>query len=282
MPWAKLDDRMPWSRKIQPLSDRAFRLYITGIAFCAAELTDGFISDANVALLPLKRGRTDAARELVANKLWEEVEGGYMVHDFLDYNRSAARMKQERKATAARQARFKGKSNGVSNGDGDAVTDGVTEPGDPPIEEGGNGVSNAAPSRPVPSRPSSSNEDEPSLRSVNPQPARDDVEQACQLLADLIERNGSKRPTITKGWRDAARLMIDTDKIAFESVMGAITWSQDHHFWRSNILSMPTLRKQYNRLRLQAESEVRPTESTTDRKVQAAMALRDRLRAEGR
>lgn len=117
---------------------------------------------------------------------------------------------------------------------------------------------------------------------VAPASSRDDVEQVCQLLADLIERNGSKRPTVTKGWRDAARLMIDTDKIAFESVMGAIRWSQDHHFWRANILSMPTLRKQYNRLRLQAEAEARPVQSTTDRKVQQTMDLVAKLRAEGR
>lgn len=117
---------------------------------------------------------------------------------------------------------------------------------------------------------------------VAPAPSRDDVEKCCQLLADLIEQNGSRRPTVTQGWRDAARLMIDRDKIAFESVMGAITWSQGHDFWRINILSMPTLRKQYDRLRLQAESEAKPRQSTTDRKVQQTMDLAARLRAEGR
>lgn len=276
MAWAKLDDRMPWSRKIQPLSDKAFRLYVTGIAWCAAELTDGFISDADVALLPLKRDRTAAARELVANKLWTRVDGGYQVHDFLEYNRSAARVKQDRKATAARQERHRAKSNGVTNASDERVTDAVT---DDDYDES-NGVTNASPSRPVPS--SSSKEDEPSLRSVNPAAVRDDVEQACAYLADRIEQNGSKRPTVNKDWRTAARLMIDKDGVAFESLMGAITWSQDHDFWRSNILSMPTLRKQYDRMRLQAEAAAKPQQSTTDRKVQQTMDLAARLRAEGR
>lgn len=82
---------------------------------------------------------------------------------------------------------------------------------------------------------------------------RDDVEHLCESLADKIEQNGSRRPTITKAWRDAARLMIDKDGIPFDMVQGAIDWSQNHEFWRSNILSMPKLREKYDQLRLQAE-----------------------------
>jgi hypothetical protein len=40
-------------------------------------------------------------------------------------------------------------------------------------------------------------------------------------------------------------------------VSKAIDWCQDHEFWRINIMSMPTLRKQYDRLRLQAQAEQR-------------------------
>jgi hypothetical protein len=115
-----------------------------------------------------------------------------------------------------------------------------------------------------------------------PATSREDVEQVCQYLADRIEENGSRRPTITKGWRDAARLMIDRDGIHPDSLMGAIKWSQDHDFWRSNILSMPKLRKQYDRMRLQAEAQAQPQQSTTDRKVQQTMDLAARLRAQGR
>lgn len=82
---------------------------------------------------------------------------------------------------------------------------------------------------------------------------RDDVERLCEFLADKIEQNGSRRPTITKAWRDAARLMLDKDAIPFDMVKGAIQWSQNHEFWRSNILSMPKLREKYDQLRLQAE-----------------------------
>lgn len=277
MAWARLDDRMPWSRKIQPLSDRAFRLYVTGIAFCAAELTDGFISDANLALLPLKRGRNDAARELEDCKLWTRTDGGWMVHDFLEYNRSAAQVKQERKNVAARQQRFRDRRNGVTNGVADAVTDDQEQPNEAPR----NGVSNASPSRPVPSRPTSSNEEASSLRSDGVAD-RPEVEQLCTELADLIEANGSRRPAITKKWQDAARLMIDKDGRTYDSIMGAIHWSQNDPFWRSNILSMPKLREKYDTMRLQAERNNQPREATTDRKVREGMELAQRLRAQGR
>jgi hypothetical protein len=84
---------------------------------------------------------------------------------------------------------------------------------------------------------------------------REDVEKICRHLADRIEGNGSKRPSITKGWRDAARLMLDKDGRTEEQVHAAIDWCQDSEFWRGNILSLPKLREKYDQLRLQAMRE---------------------------
>ncbi|WP_198544908.1 MULTISPECIES: hypothetical protein [unclassified Streptomyces] len=82
---------------------------------------------------------------------------------------------------------------------------------------------------------------------------RPDVEQACLLLAELMEANGCRRPAINKEWRDAARLLLDKDGVALDDVLGAIRWSQANDFWMANIHSMPKLRKQYDTLRLQAQ-----------------------------
>ena len=81
---------------------------------------------------------------------------------------------------------------------------------------------------------------------------REDVEQACALLADLIEANGIPRPTITKRWRDEMRRLIDIDHVPLDDVLGAIHWSTSHHFWRPNILSPLKLRKHYRAMWLQA------------------------------
>lgn len=82
---------------------------------------------------------------------------------------------------------------------------------------------------------------------------RPDIDSICDHLANRIEANGSKRPTIGKGWRDAARLMIDNDGRTEDEIHGAIDWCQADEFWRSNILSLPKLREKFDTLRLQAQ-----------------------------
>lgn len=117
---------------------------------------------------------------------------------------------------------------------------------------------------------------------------RPEVEALCQHLADRIEANGSKRPTVTKRWRDAARLMIDRDGRTVEQIRGAIDWATNDEFWRANILSMPKLRERYDQLRLQAQRRRpanghqpgQPRLSTTDQRVAAGLALAERLRAQ--
>jgi hypothetical protein len=110
-----------------------------------------------------------------------------------------------------------------------------------------------------------------------PEPLRPDVEEACTLLADLIEANGSKRPRITQAWRDAARRAIDIDGRTPEQLCNAIRWCQADDFWRGNVLSMPKLREKYDQLRLAAgrqPSQQRPAYSTTDDRVAGWLALK--------
>ena len=90
-----------------------------------------------------------------------------------------------------------------------------------------------------------------------PAKSRTDVERLCAHLADRIEGNGSNRPPIGKKWRDSARLMLDRDGRTEQQIHAAIDWCQDDGFWKSNVMSMPALREQYERLRLQAEEQRR-------------------------
>jgi len=84
------------------------------------------------------------------------------------------------------------------------------------------------------------------------EPPRPDVEEICDLLADLIRKNGSKA-TVGAKWFDAARLMLDRDKRPLAEVKQLIHWCQGNEFWRGNILSMPTFREKYDKLRLQSQ-----------------------------
>lgn len=97
---------------------------------------------------------------------------------------------------------------------------------------------------------------------------REDVDGLCELLADCIAANGSKRPTITKRWRDAARLLLDRDGRTVEQVAWIIRWSQADDFWRANVLSMPKLREKFDTLRLQAQRDSLQTTSPREREIE--------------
>lgn len=110
-------------------------------------------------------------------------------------------------------------------------------------------------------------------------PRRDDVEAVCTRLAGRMVENGCRPPNITKGWRDAARLLLDLDNRDPNEVAALIDWCQADDFWRGNIQSLPKFREKYDQLRLQ-RSRGRPggtaparKESTTDARVRDGWAL---------
>lgn len=104
---------------------------------------------------------------------------------------------------------------------------------------------------------------------------REDVEAVCEHMADSVEERTGKRPRITAKWRTAARLMIDRDKRPVEHIHHAIDWSARDSFWCSNILSVPKLREQYDRLALQAQRGNRSTVTKAEE-----FRARQRARAE--
>jgi hypothetical protein len=75
----------------------------------------------------------------------------------------------------------------------------------------------------------------------------------CNLLADLMVSNGVKRPTISGKWVGDIDKLIRIDEKTVEQVEAAIRWSQADSFWSSNIHSPAALRKQYEKMRLQAQ-----------------------------
>ena len=114
--------------------------------------------------------------------------------------------------------------------------------------------------------------------------ARADVLRICEYLADAIAENGSKRPTITKGWQDEARRMLDLDGRTEDEVVRAIDWCQRGdsdraRFWRPNVMSMTKLRAKFDQMRLQATEEQR-REQPRQTRVQEHLTLVQQLAAE--
>lgn len=110
--------------------------------------------------------------------------------------------------------------------------------------------------RSLPGGDSTATSEASSTRTTGSPEVREDVERVCLHLADRIEKNGAKRPNIGVKWRDAARLMMTPeprgDGRSEKQVHNMIEWCQSDGFWRSNILSMPTLREKYDQMRLVA------------------------------
>lgn len=109
MTFLALDNTFPGNPKIAGLSDRAFRLHVIALCHCSAKLTDGFVEDTPKVWAQMGglrsniRSRLRITNELCSAKLWEEVDGGFRIHDYLDWNASAAQVKEKRRKDRERK-----------------------------------------------------------------------------------------------------------------------------------------------------------------------------------
>jgi hypothetical protein len=147
MPWVRLDDNFPNNRKISMLSANAFRLYVSALCWSSANLTEGFIAEDELRSIAHVRSAKVASNQLVTRGLWERVEGGWRIHDYLEFNPTRAQVKTERSSNAARQKAYRDRkkaaaknTDSAEDSDSNAVT--VTSR---------NASRNSTPSRPVPS-----------------------------------------------------------------------------------------------------------------------------------
>src|SRR5262252_8520756 len=88
---ARLDTGWHAHPRIVELGLAAMGLHAWSISYCDAKLTDGFIPLGAWPSLP---GITPAVHKLERSGLWVACDGGYRLHDYLDYNRSRARVTQ--------------------------------------------------------------------------------------------------------------------------------------------------------------------------------------------
>ena len=162
MPWVRFDDQYTIHRKVDGLSDAAFRLHTSAIFWCARNLTDGFVSGEDLDGVTA-RVRTPArfAAECVSRGAWHEarfdcpsekcagpVDGdGWVIHDYLRYQPSKAEVLADREDAAKRQAKWRAGKTGRN-----AVTRPGMSENDPIHNAGSNGVTNAV-NKPSPARP---------------------------------------------------------------------------------------------------------------------------------
>lgn len=294
MAWARLDDGFGDHPKVLDLIDTlpelegaaAIGLWTLALAYAHRTMrvakVPGYIPRSfarRSALVPPRIGD-----HLVAVGLWEEADGGWLIHDFDDYLPSeelkAKRAEAGRRGAAARWGK-------TAEPEDEAP---ATDSNLPSGSHDGDGTSHMASGKkcpePEPEPEPKKNKDQnissataPPPPDTPPQGIREDVERICAHLADRIEGNGSRRPAVTAKWRTAARLMLDADKRTEDEIHGAIDWSQNHEFWRGNVLSLPKLRDKYDQLRLQA-TRASPTPRPASNTAYLAASMERALAAE--
>lgn len=129
MSWAKFDDRTPSNPKVQLLSDAAFRLWFSSVCHCCEHLTDGAIGKEIPGILPkapsgirLRR----AIQELVDRGLWDETAAGWLVHDFLEWNPTAQKVRAKKQARSE-AGRRGGKKSGQTRSKREAIASAKTK-----------------------------------------------------------------------------------------------------------------------------------------------------------
>lgn len=117
MAYLTVDDNLSHHRKLLRAGDVAAWLFVCGLCYCQRHSTDGFIPDEAVAFLGCAGWRA-AAPKLVDGGLWEIAPGGYQVHDFLDWNDSAADRRAKTDASNARVTRYRERMKRAGSGVG--------------------------------------------------------------------------------------------------------------------------------------------------------------------
>ena len=137
MSWVKLDDQIFGHPKILRAGKDARDVFLVALTYCASQLTDGFIPEGALPMIGAQAivdSIKDCTERLVSVNLWEAVPGGYLVHDYLDYQPSGEQKRHERQQNAKRQATYKERHKGESKpqkkssrkASGNAVTNAVT------------------------------------------------------------------------------------------------------------------------------------------------------------
>jgi hypothetical protein len=169
MPWIRVDDNFDEHPKFAKAGPLGIALWLAGLAYCNRNLTDGFIPWATAqSLISWSFITSEEKGEkvwtcdvgsgqfgdnvtcpfvinlLLEAGLWDQVPGGYRVHDFHDYQPSKSQVLAEREHNKNRQASFR-KRNAVTNGESNAANNGVVTVAPVPVPKEG-APSNLSPS----------------------------------------------------------------------------------------------------------------------------------------
>lgn len=104
MAWVRIDEGFPEHPKVLDAGPLAAWLHVCAIAYCNRQLTDGYISQSALPRLSDGKRTKALAARLVGVGLWETVDSGWLIHDYLHFQPSKASVETERAKARERMA----------------------------------------------------------------------------------------------------------------------------------------------------------------------------------
>jgi len=94
MAYIQVEASVRTHKKFLKVGPAASWLWLCGMGYCQDGLTDGFIPFEAIDYLGVKPATARKLKSvLVAERLWDDVPGGWRVHDYLAHNRAAVEIK---------------------------------------------------------------------------------------------------------------------------------------------------------------------------------------------
>lgn len=267
LPYIKVHDNITDHPKIELLDDdTAAWLLIATWSYSNRHHLDGQVPMVKVHRMTA--GATPArARKLVAVGLLHDTSSTccetpkpahYVCHDYLKSQRSAVEI-----ATLRERNALAGRKGGAAKAASEALTKSQQD-----AKRSASEVLDTSPSKTASATTSKMSSEtladldldlasnEAGRTSGKPDaPSRIDVEQVCTALVAAMVAAGIRKPNVTQQWRTSARLLLDKDGVTVTEAIEVIEWALSHEFWRSNVHSLPKLRVQWDKLRLQRDTE---------------------------
>lgn len=117
MTFTRLDDGIFEHPKMLRAGEDAAALYVRALVYCNRYLTDGYIPLEALSVITRRRdARALVARLVDANLLEVHPDGGWIVHDFHDFNPRSEDVKARRSELSAKRAEA-GKRGGIRSGE---------------------------------------------------------------------------------------------------------------------------------------------------------------------
>lgn len=111
LPWVRLDTAFPRNHKLLALLQekdgyRAALVYLCSLSYSGEQGTAGFITEL---ALPFIHGRKTDAEKLVKHDFWQPLPGGWLIHDWTQFQAAGAEAEaRSKKAQAAAYTRWHG------------------------------------------------------------------------------------------------------------------------------------------------------------------------------